>query len=232
LEKTDFNLENAMKRKLTMAVGALSVVLLSGCASTIRSNVTTFHQWPAQMADKSYVLEAPAPQDDTLELRSYQDLLRRQLAQLGFRDAGSGPPNLLVSMRFMTTEVPVQVLQPAFNPFYSPPPLRMRYVGRHGVRVGGWFSPFYGPMWNSPMMYEAEVENRYRRELQVAIKSAADGRRLFDVTVHNVSTELSTPVVMPALVQSAFAGFPGPSGVARRVELQQVEPTRAAQPLR
>jgi hypothetical protein len=26
---------------------------------------------------------------------------------------------------------------------------------------------------------------------------------------------------MPALVQSAFAGFPGPSGVARRVELQR-----------
>ncbi|HEX9174401.1 MAG TPA: DUF4136 domain-containing protein [Telluria sp.] len=221
-----------MKRKLTMAVAALSVVLLSGCATTIRSNVTTFHQWPAQMEDKSYVLEAPPPQDDTLELRSYQNLVRRQLAQLGFREAGNGRPNLLVSMRFMTTEVPVQVLQPAFSTFYSAPPLRMRYAGRRGAWGGGWYSPFYSPMWGSPMMYEAEIENRYRRELQVAIRSAADGRRLFDVTVHNVSTELSTPVVMPALVQSAFAGFPGPSGVARRVELQQVEPSRAAQPLR
>jgi hypothetical protein len=26
---------------------------------------------------------------------------------------------------------------------------------------------------------------------------------------------------MPALVQSAFEGFPGPSGVARRVELRR-----------
>jgi hypothetical protein len=26
---------------------------------------------------------------------------------------------------------------------------------------------------------------------------------------------------MPALVHSAFAGFPGPSGTVRRVELQQ-----------
>lgn len=217
-----------MNRKFTTAVAALSVVLLTGCASTIRSNVTTFHQWPAQMEDKSYVLEAPAPQDDTLELRSYQDLVRRQLAQIGFREAGTSKPALLVSMRFMTTEVPVQVLQPTFNAFHHMPPMRVRYVGRRGMARGGWYSPLYDPMWGAPMMYETDVENHYRRELQVAIKSAGDGRRLFDVTVHNVSTELSTPVVMPALVQSAFEGFPGPSGVARRVELKQIDPPAPA----
>jgi hypothetical protein len=36
-----------------------------------------------------------------------------------------------------------------------------------------------------------------------------------------MSRELSTPVVMPALVHSAFAGFPGPNGAVRRVELQR-----------
>jgi hypothetical protein len=39
--------------------------------------------------------------------------------------------------------------------------------------------------------------------------------------VRNVSRELSTPKVMPALVQSAFEGFPGPNGVARTIELQE-----------
>jgi hypothetical protein len=214
--------------RLMTACAALSIVLLAGCATTIRSNVTTFHQWPAQMEDKSYVLEAPPPQDDTLELRSYQDLVRNQLARLGFREAGGGKPALLVSMRFMTTEVPVQVLQPAFSPFYHGP-LRLSFArGRRGAWGGGWYSPFHDPFW-SPYAYEVEVENRYRRELQVAIKSAVDGRRLFDVTVHNVSTQLSTPALMPALVQSAFEGFPGPSGVARRVELTQ---TAQLQPAR
>jgi hypothetical protein len=32
---------------------------------------------------------------------------------------------------------------------------------------------------------------------------------------------MSTPRVMPALVQSAFDGFPGPNGVARRVVLEE-----------
>jgi hypothetical protein len=125
------------------------------------------------------------------------------------------------------------VLQPAFSPFYHTP-LRLNYsrAGRRGAWGAGWYSPFYDPFW-SPFAYEAQVESHYRRELQVAIKSALDGRRLFDVTVHNISTELSTPVVMPALVQSAFEGFPGPSGVARRVELKQTaqrQPARQAAP--
>ena len=55
----------------------------------------------------------------------------------------------------------------------------------------------------------------------MSIKQARDGKRLFDVTVHNTSRNMSTPEIMPALVQSAFEGFPGPSGVARRVELKQ-----------
>jgi hypothetical protein len=32
---------------------------------------------------------------------------------------------------------------------------------------------------------------------------------------------MSTPKVMPALVMSAFAGFPGTSGVARTVVLEE-----------
>ena len=218
-----------MKRLMT-AAGAAFAMLLTGCATTIRSDVTTFHQWPAQIEDKSYVFEAPPAQDDTLEYRAYQDLVRGQLARLGFRDAAGGKPALTVSMRFTTTEVPVRVVEPITpfahpfaSPFYRPyyhPARRFAYRGLHRPYWGGFYStPFTDPFW-SPA-YQVSIEHRYRRELQVGIKSASDGKRLFDVTVHNMSRELSTPALMPALVQSAFEGFPGPSGVARRVELKQ-----------
>lgn len=211
-------------KRLMVAAGAALTMLLTGCATTIRSDVTTFHQWPAQVEDKSYVFEAPPAQDDTLEYRAYQDLVRTQLARLGFRDAGAGKPALTVSMRFTTTDVPVRVIEPV-SPFYQPlwhPVPRFGYRGFPRRYWGGWYaSPFYDPFW-SPA-YQVSVEHQYRRELQVGIKSAADGKRLFDVTVHNTSRQLSTPAVMPALVQSAFEGFPGPSGVARRVELKQTQ---------
>ena len=107
-------------KRLMIAAGAAFAMLLTGCATTIRSDVTTFHQWPAQIEDKSYVFEAPKVEDDTLEYRAYQDLVRGQLARLGFRDAAaSGKPALTVSMRFTTTDVPVRVVEP-ISPFYHP----------------------------------------------------------------------------------------------------------------
>ena len=212
-----------MKRLIMVAAGTALALLLGGCATTIRSDVTTFHQWPAQIEDKSYVFEVPPPQDDTLEWRSYQDLVRDQLASQGFRDAEGATPALTVSMRFTTTDLPVRVLEPVMTPYFYPS-ARFGYGAYRGGfnrrYWGGWYSPFYDPFWGPYPSYQTSIEHQYRRELQVSIKDAGD-KRLFDVTVHNMSRELSTPEVMPALVQSAFAGFPGPSGGVRRVELQR-----------
>lgn len=207
-----------MKRFAGMATAALAL-LLGGCATTIRSDVTTFQQWPASLPDKTFAFEAPPAQDDTLEFRSYQDLVRGELKQLGFSEA-SGKPALTVSMRYHTTEQPIRVIE-VQNPYNL---AMVRYsLFRPGI-YGPW-SPRRGPYFYDPFpMYPAvvsdELENVYQRQLQVAIKGA-DGVRLFDVTVHNVSKQPSTPVMMPALVHSAFVDFPGPNGVARKVELKQ-----------
>jgi len=215
-----------MKRLFMLAAAALTV-LLAGCATTIRSDVTTFHEWPAALQDKTYALEAPPAQDDTLELRSYQNLVRAELGRLGFQEAAVGAtPALKVSMRFTTTDVPVRVLEPDFPMFYP----SARFMGPYAYRPywggrrywgGGWYSPFYDPFWYGGPRYTEVIKHYYNREVQVAITSAADGKRLFDVTVRNSSRDMSTPRVMPALVQSAFTGFPGVSGVARQVELKR-----------
>jgi hypothetical protein len=205
-----------MKRFACLAVTAMAL-LLGGCATTIRSDVTTFQQWPATIADKSYAFEAAAAQDDTLEFRSYQNLVRAELSKLGFNEA-SGKPALLVSMRFATVEQPIRVLE-VRDPFFMTPSQSM-YLGPRFSRWHRGFYPFYDPFWPRPVVVGEDIENIYQRQLQVAIKGA-DGKRLFDVTVQNVSKVASTPVMMPALVHSAFVGFPGPNGVARKVELKQ-----------
>ncbi|MEH6436502.1 DUF4136 domain-containing protein [Massilia sp. DD77] len=213
-----------MKRLIMAAAGTALALLLGGCATTYRSDVTTFHQWPAQMEDKTFVFEVPPPVDDTLEWRSYQELVRGELARLGFRDANGAKPALTVGMRFTTTDIPVRVLEPVMSPFYHPMPrFGYGYRGFHRRYWGGWYSPFYDPFWGPYPAYQVSIEHQYRRELQVSIKQASDAKRLFDVTVHNTSRELSTPEVMPALVKSAFAGFPGVSGTARRVEVKLEE---------
>jgi hypothetical protein len=209
-----------MKRTMILAAASLSL-LLGGCATTIRSNVTTFNQWPAQLPEKSYAFELPPAQDNTLELQSYQNLVRSQMTRLGFHEAPQAAA-LKVSMRFSTIDVPTQVVYPTFAPTYAYSPRFAYFGGRRRFWGGaGWYSPFYDPFWGPMPMYDVQEEHRYHRHVQIAIQSAGDGKRLFDVTVRNVSKQESTPAVMPALVQSAFEGFPGPNGGSRVIELKQ-----------
>lgn len=200
-----------------------AVMLLTGCATTIRSDVTAFNDWPADLPDKTYAFEAPQGADDTLEYRSYQVLVSNELAKLGFRQAIDGQqPKLLVGMKYVTIDHPVRVLQaedPFMNPYWG------GGYGRYGWGYPRWgYRPyFYDPFPFRTMTVEERVRHQYQRQVRITINSTT-GRKLYDVTVQNTSTVQATPHVMPALVQSAFTGFPGPSGVPRRVDLK-IEPT-------
>lgn len=206
-----------MSRFFTVAAAALCALLLGGCATTVSSTVATFHQWPATMDDKRYVFELPPEPEHTLEWRSYQELVKKELARHGFTEANGEPPALTVAMRFATNEVPVQVIQPWAMPYAYP----IHGIGFRGRPGPFWHRAVYDPFWGPHPAYQRSVDDVYKRDLHIAISSARDGQRLYDVTVQNVSDTLSTPEIMPALVQSAFTDFPGESGKVRRVVLKQ-----------
>ncbi|WP_256078351.1 DUF4136 domain-containing protein [Massilia sp. YIM B04103] len=210
-------------KALAIVVAAASL-LLSGCATTIRSNVTVFHEWPADTQEKTYVFETPAPAEDTLEYRSYLNLVGGQLAKLGFAQVNAPEQaKLKVGMQFSTIDRPTKVLQ-STDPFltsryYSPwgyP--RFGWGPYYRYRYYGYYRPYYDPWFYGPTEFREVIQHNYDRNLRVTINSM-NGRKLFDVTVQNTSRKQSTPAVMPALVQSAFTGFPGESGKARRVDL-------------
>lgn len=204
-------------KRLTMFLLAGMVVLLSGCATTVRSNVTAFHNWPADLPDRTYIFDATAAQDDSLELRAYQNMVRSELARHGFREGNPGEATLGVSTRFMTTVIPVRVLEVDYPHMYSPR-YSYFYPRFRGYR-GGWYSPFwYDPFWYGMPMYTERTQMNFQREVQISIRSLKDNKRLYDVTVRNLSRVESTPEIMPLLVGSAFAEFPGPSGVSRVIE--------------
>ena len=207
-----------MKHLAILATAA--VMLLSGCATTIRSNVTAFNDWQGDIQDKSYAFQAPQGADDTLEYRNYQVLVSNELAKLGFRQVADGQqPKLLVGMKFFTIDQPVRVLEaddPFMGPYWGPG------YGRYGWGYSRWgYRPFYYDPWRfgPPLMVQERIKHQYQRELRVTINTTT-GRKLYDVTVQNTSSVQATPHVMPALVQSAFAGFPGQSGVPRRIDIK------------
>lgn len=223
--------------KFLATLAAAAVLLLSGCATTISSNVTAFNDWPADIQDKAYAFEAPQGADDTLEYRNYQVLVANELSKLGFHQVSDGQqPKLLVGMKFFTIDHPVRVLQtedPFMGPYWGGP-YYGRYYGRYGWGYSRWaYRPFYyDPFFYGPTRVEERVKHQYQRQLRVTINDKS-GRKLYDVTVQNTSGVQATPHVMPALVQSAFTGFPGQNGVPRTIDITidpKMETMQAAAP--
>lgn len=195
---------------------------MAGCTSTpvVRSEVTTFHEWPSNLQQARYAFEPATEQQNNLEYRAYQSLIREELERLGFRASDNGSSaQLKVRFRYGVDARDIRVIEPVVvdHAYYSP------FYG------GGWGSPYWGnpfgpfgdPFW--PHMYVQQRESQYvlyTRRLNITLVQASDNRNLFDVTVVSEGRNGNLAGVMPYMVKSAFTDFPGTSGVPRRIELK------------
>lgn len=203
-----------MKRWLIAGILAVLSALLAGCATTIRSDVTAFHEWPAALPDKSYVFERTREQNDSLEYRSYENLVRAELSRLGFTEAPAATkPALKAAISYSIQGRDVREVYPvAVNP----------YPYWYGPAWRGYYGPFYDPFWYGPPIVEQRMSQYqlFTRQLRIALARISDGKKLYETTVVSEGTNGTLAAVMPYLVRSAFADFPGPSGVPRRIELK------------
>lgn len=196
----------------------MSCLVLSACSTMIQSEVTAFHEWPQELREKSYAFSQTKDQENNLEYRNYQSLLRNELQRLGFTEqAGAPPAKLTVSMEYRMDSRDIRVVEPvAIDPWYGPGFYRP-YWSHYGH-----YHPFAYPYWYGPPLIE-QRESRYRlftRQLKIRIARVSDGKNLYDVTVNSEGTNGSLPAVMPYMIRSAFKEFPGPNGVPRVIKLK------------
>ncbi|MFJ2987817.1 DUF4136 domain-containing protein [Collimonas sp. NPDC087041] len=205
-----------MKRIISLCFAAL-MLLLGGCATVIRSDVTAFNEWPADLPNKSYVFERTAAQENDLEYKNYESLVGAELQRLGFaQPAGGATPQLKVALKYDIASREVFASEPVVaDPMWGP-------YGPYGWGRPGFYSPFYDPFWYGPQVVGQRTFNYqlFQRRLNITITSAINGKKLYDVTVTSEGKINSLPAVMPYLVRSAFTEFPGKSGVPHTVELK------------
>jgi hypothetical protein len=206
-------------KRLTVSLLAALLVLLAGCASTVRSNVTVFSDWPAALPDRTYVFERSAVQDKDLEYLNYENLVRNEVRRLGLTEAEIGTaPALKIVLSYNVNVVDVRTLQPVYaDPFF--------YGG--GFYGGGFYSRRhfgfgYDPFFRGPPIvnYQERVYQLYKRQLHVLISRHADNKSLYDVRVNSEGENPALAVVMPYMVRSAFTEFPGKNGTARSIDLK------------
>lgn len=212
-----------MTRWYSTAVVALAM-LLGGCASTmVRSEVTVFHEWPADLREKVFVFERTREQDNNLEYRTYENLVRTELLRLGFAEASAAhAARLKVGFSYGVRGHDVRVVEAAAaEPFWYGSTLY-----GHRWRGRGYYGPYYDPFW--PVAPATDyVESSYEvfsRQFKLTIAQVPSGKKLYDVTVASEGATSTLAAVMPYMVRSAFTDFPGINGVPHRVELKMQKP--------
>lgn len=224
--------------KFLTSVTLIAIASLTGCASTLRANVTTYQAWPADVPDTSYVFERTKAKDDSLEYRNTENLVRSAVRNLGFSEAEANKkPSLKITVDFDQKIADVRTIQPvAIDPyfygggfygsgFFGGGAFRHGYYGsRFGYGYPGYGYPgfgydpyFYGP---PAVAYQDVTYQVARRQLHVLISRYLDGKAAYDVTVNSQGQNLSLATVMPYLVRGAFADFPAKNGVTRTIDMK------------
>lgn len=206
-----------MKTFLILIICTASL-LLNGCASTVRSKVSNFNEWPASISSTpNYIFEAAPPSDEGIEYNQYLAVVGNELTRFGLQPAINTTPDLKVSLRYTTVPIDIRVFS---DPFWAGPPAfscfpftssfisRRNFRGFPRYRVG--FSTCYDPFRFSGV--REEIEQRFFHKVQLGITRISDNKKLYEATVENTSRSSTQSTVIPIMLQSAFTRFPGKNG--------------------
>lgn len=218
-----FNMKLNMNRLSLFVLSGL-MLLLGGCASTLRSDVTSFQQWPANAAASSYSFKRTGAQVGALEHASYEDLVRSEMNKLALKEAPAGTKGRFeISLDYAATVKTQRVIEPIYD--YSPTWRDRYFMSSWGWRPG-YGSPYgYGHAFGTfgtfgPRIIGYETLNRDTSTRRLRIDIAEGANKVFEATAINATNNGANPAltaVMPYLIRSVFDGFPGANGQARQV---------------
>lgn len=213
-------------RAALLAGALLTAALAAGCATgprIVRTEVTAFNQWSALPAERTYVFARTLEFENSLELKTYEDIVRDELAIQGFALAPEpARAALLVTLRPSISATRVRTRDPGFGPFYGYGGFGGPY-GRFGSGAFGGYGPFYGgPFYGGGFFNDFDAVDvdiyRHRFELDIDSRNVA-GKRFYEGRVETSDSNGANPTVMPALIRALFTDFPGNNGQTRRVDV-------------
>lgn len=209
-----------MRQLHTFGSLVVSVFFLSACANDqIASDVARFHQLPKPAGETYRIVPSDHNKEGSLEFSTYAGLVSNQLTQLGYKPAtGNQPAMLTVKMDYSINQGQEKLdSRPGsgfayyhYDPFY-----RGFYHGYgNGFYHGGFGNGFDDPFYNQSEVYSYTV---YTRKMSMEIDREGAAQKLFEGRVESIGKDNRLPEVMPYLVQAMFTGFPGDSGITKRV---------------
>jgi hypothetical protein len=230
--------------RLLLAPLLLLLALVAGCASTVTTQVTPFHELVGGLQGQRFVIVPTPEQQSSLEFGAYADLVRQALVGKGMVDAGDDRAR---------ADLAVSIAYEVFGRtggFYNGGAGYAGYAG-FGAGSGGLSMGGIGIGIGFPIGGGSSSEANYQRTLHVRIDrlrggaapetapapapSAVPGAaplpegalpgqpapttRVFEARAISEGPSASIAPVMRAMVQAIFEEFPGESGKTRVVSV-------------
>jgi len=180
-------------------------LLLAGCASTMRTEVTQFSSLNGAPTGRSFAVFAEPAQSGNLEFQHYAGLVSGALQTHGFTPApAGGNADVIVVVHYGSVGNHTEIYgDPAWGAW-----------GGYGY---GWRRR-WGPGWHG----EVESTTYYAQSLEVQLFDGAAWRNNVHTMLYQGRAVGDSPVndinaAVPALVTALFTHFPGNSGQTERV---------------
>ncbi len=201
-----------------MASVTLMAVALSACASTFRSDVTSFHTTIPAAGTKVVLVPIDESRQDSLEYRQYASSIQGVLEQNGFVGARDDNPDYIIGFDISVSDGRERIRSYPTGGFAG------NFWWRRGYAWGGWWDPYFpgggfGPGFGGGFA-GANITSRtvYLAQLHVEIREP-DGTMIFEANVESESRSRRLTELVPLLAEALFEDFPGANGVTRRVKI-------------
>jgi len=200
------------------------VATLVGCANPpLEGKVTRFHS--LDVTTRTFSIVPNPDQRESLEFRSYANLVRNQLLARGWRETDFSSADVAVFFQYQISQgravnfsYPILGAVPSgisyttgtFNTFGNTSTLnatttRQSTLGVVGTGVGS----------------RTEFDRAVRLTMfsAVAYRATSKMERVYEGEIRSAGSTGDLPTVMPALIQGLFQDFPGASGSTRTVAI-------------
>ena len=221
---------NQLNRLLT-ATALLTTLWFAGCASTLRSEVTSFSKWPANAAGATYSFKRIGNQAASLEHSSYEDLARLELNKLGLKEALTPPGTptpangiavargrFEVTLDYGVNTRTVKSKEAVWDnsPTYWHQPY---WHANAGWQPGFWtYDPYFPYFPYGPRVVGYRTVSRDVSTRRLRLDIAEGPLKVFEASATSSGSNNALAVTMPYLIRSVFDGFPGANGQVRTIE--------------
>lgn len=224
LKRSDarFSLPAGLARLMRAASAAGMLALLTACASPIVAKVTSFNQWPGDVAGSTFSYIRPTDGINDLEQQAYEGYVQAELEKLGMKRA---PPGQLgrIEVDIVTGNGTrdKKYREAVYSDYYYYQRPYRDAVGN--VYPGYWRPDRFGSRYvgDREVTRTVQVSNLRIRLLDSKNNPPGKAKAVFESRAAYEGDNEDLPDLVPYLVRAVFDGFPGQNG---RVRLVKFEP--------